>query len=756
MKFRTPLIAGLASVLICTLLTGTAFARRRGDLPSSQNGPGTDTDCLDSGSTPYLAWLDGHSTSCVLPGDTTKSPITYPDLSASFSIGGNSIKITPIVWANGGFAGSVKTILQVKVVRPSGSKTTVTVNSLVLNQILTNPDFVACSMPSSANDDISTANGATMGACMTYRLMTSPVLTNANPTYNNGHLLIAEPDPVVPSDNTMTRWDFVGFTQDQTFFLVVDGVLNNSKLNAVFTQFQFDFTGFYNPLDLSASQVSISATVNGKSTTLGALAVPTSSAAPNDLTSTAIPVTAGGFTDYHDTANANPQPGNAATNQNDPVPPCFDGDTTSTDHTQVNHSVWYRIDPQHNGSAYVSTDGSRYDTRIYVFTVSAGSPVLVACNDDSTVVHNVQSDTTSFGISTGLVYWIEASEGPRPLGTMLDTNGDPEFDSGSNYINALVPGSPHPVLNFAVISQGLTPTPASVSFSNQTVNTTSSSRTITLLASGNDLNSISPSISGNFAISGGTCTSTLSYNTTCTITVTFKPTALGTQTGTLTVSSSGAIGPLKVPLSGTGVAVFTALPISMSFGNVYVGKNTTLSGAILNNSASSVSLSAPAIAPASTDFTLGTTTCGSSLPSHASCTFQVEFTPTSQRNENATLTYTSGANTASVSLRGSGLSALAVSSSTISFGSVTKNTSKMQTVFVTNNTAAVITLGKSIGPTGTAFSFYGGTCTTSLAAHAACTLGLVFKPTATGPQSANLVLSGGGYAAYATLSGTGQ
>ena len=460
-----------------------------------------------------------------------------------------------------------------------------------------------------------------------------------------------------------------------------------------------------------------------------------------------------------DTAATNPKQGNAATNQNDPVPTCFDGNATTTDSTAIYHSVWYTITPQASGNVTVSTDGSRYDTRAYVFTGTPASPNPVACNDDSTTVSTTgaaQSDIGAFAVTSGagLTYWIMASEAPKPVGTLLDANGDPVISSG-NLVNDIIPSSPHPVLNLAVTGSGLTPSPTSLAFGAQVVNTTSTSKTLTLKATNASLSSIAPSITGDYALAGGTCVSTLSQNSTCTILVTFTPTVLGSRAGTLTVPSSGILGPLKVSLTGTGATVLSTSPISLSFGTVYVGKNATLSGKLTNNSASSLPITA-AIAPAGTDFSLGTTTCGASLASHTSCSFQVVFTPTSQRNETASLTYTSGVNKATVSLRGTAMYALALSSKTIAFGTITVNTSLLQTVTLTNNTASSITLSNGISPTGTAFSISGGTCGTTLAAHTACTIGVLFAPKTTGLQSATLNVSGGGYANSATLTGTGQ
>ena len=223
MMFRIRSVWTLA-VLACTILSTNSFASRRGDLPSSQNGPGPITDCPDPSATPYLAALDGHTTAC----STSGGPYTYPNLVATFAGNGYTVVITPVLWMNGGFSGSAKTILQVQVQRPAGSTTTVTLNSLALQSLLTNPNYLACDMPSASNDDTTsgTANGNVFGYCMKYRMMTIPPLATTASTYSGFDLSIQEPDPIEFADNTTTRWDFIGFTQDQTFELVADGFPN--------------------------------------------------------------------------------------------------------------------------------------------------------------------------------------------------------------------------------------------------------------------------------------------------------------------------------------------------------------------------------------------------------------------------------------------------------------------------------------------------------------------------------------------------
>ncbi len=68
-----------------------------------------------------------------------------------------------------------------------------------------------------------------------------------------------------------------------------------------------------------------------------------------------------------------------------------------------------------------------------------------------------------------------------------------------------------------------------------------------------DVNQLVFTISGDFAANSTCGPSTLTAKSSCSITVTFAPTVLGTRTGTLTITSSDPSSPLLIPLSGNGV-----------------------------------------------------------------------------------------------------------------------------------------------------------------------------------------------------------
>ncbi len=101
--------------------------------------------------------------------------------------------------------------------------------------------------------------------------------------------------------------------------------------------------------------------------------------------------------------------------------------------------------------------------------------------------------------------------------------------------------------------------PSSLTFPDQIVGTTSASQDLTLTNNGGaPLVTASITVSGDFQrVSAGTgdcgTAPTLAPNSSCTIRVTFAPTAVGTRNGTVTVNDNAANTPQTASLSGNGV-----------------------------------------------------------------------------------------------------------------------------------------------------------------------------------------------------------
>jgi hypothetical protein len=204
--------------------------------------------------------------------------------------------------------------------------------------------------------------------------------------------------------------------------------------------------------------------------------------------------------------------------------------------------------------------------------------------------------------------------------------------------------------------------PASLTFGSQTTGTTSAAQTVTLSNTGSAaLTVASVSIAGDFSQTNN-CGSSVAVGDSCTISVTFTPTAAGARTGTLTVTdnSNGATGSTQtVSLTGTGTTpapLAGTSPASLTFASTMVNSSTSSQAVTLSNTGTAA-LSVAGIT-ASANFAQ-TNNCGSSVAAAGSCTINVTFAPTKGGSLTGTLTITDNSNnttgsTQTVSLSGTG------------------------------------------------------------------------------------------------------
>jgi hypothetical protein len=306
--------------------------------------------------------------------------------------------------------------------------------------------------------------------------------------------------------------------------------------------------------------------------------------------------------------------------------------------------------------------------------------------------------------------------------------------------------------------------PTSISFSATAVGQVSAAHPVLLTNTGDlALTSIGAAVSGSFQIESNNCGTQLAAHAACTVEVAFAPTQLGGAAGVLSVSD--ALRTQTVPLSGTGVAppTLSVSPASLSFSSQIVGvASAPLLLTIANTgavAAANVGFQISGMDAGS--FTIGTTTCAASLASGGSCTVQLIFTPGVAGGSEATLTVsssTSGVKPVTVLLEGAGkvISGLNIGPAQLTFAAtVVGSSSAAQTVTISNTSgtaASPLTLAVTAG-----FALTQNNCTTTLAAGASCTAGLVFAPTVLGAVTGALNVSSPtiSNAAEVLLSGTG-
>jgi trimeric autotransporter adhesin len=136
--------------------------------------------------------------------------------------------------------------------------------------------------------------------------------------------------------------------------------------------------------------------------------------------------------------------------------------------------------------------------------------------------------------------------------------------------------------------------------------------------------------SADFSITGGTCTATLAAEKACSIIVTFRPGALGTESATLTVADSpDPLSPYTVALSTGPTIPARVTPVSIAYGTLTSKTPTrTRNVTVTNLSKFPLSVGESFSGANPTDFAVTGGTCGSTAPANSSCTITVTFAPT--------------------------------------------------------------------------------------------------------------------------------
>jgi hypothetical protein len=231
--------------------------------------------------------------------------------------------------------------------------------------------------------------------------------------------------------------------------------------------------------------------------------------------------------------------------------------------------------------------------------------------------------------------------------------------------------------------------PTSASFGSVPVGSTNS-QTFTVTNHGSTTVSVlSKSISGTgLSISGLASGLQIGSGQSSTFNVAFKPAQTGAITGSASVdfSASGKTIALTVPVSGDGVAATSALeasPSALSFGDVTVGKSSSLALKVTNAGNSSVTITRSAV-----------TGSGFSVSGLSALTLQpgqsdsvpVVFAPASTGNVSGNISIATNSATASVALSGSGI--VASSTHTVSLSWLASTSTGMAGYYVERGTVS--------------------------------------------------------------------
>ncbi len=291
-------------------------------------------------------------------------------------------------------------------------------------------------------------------------------------------------------------------------------------------------------------------------------------------------------------------------------------------------------------SLYALTDSGSSATERWAFTTAGELISSPAIGSDGTIyIGSADEHLYAVGVA-----------GPTPTPTASPTRTrTPTITATRTWTQPTATPTPNGSAGPATLSFG-PEVAGQISATIETVTVTSKSAT-PLVISSVGVTSTDGSATAEFAVTGGSCVSTSPYTVgpspdICTITVSFKPSAISAtngRTGRLTITDDAPAGSQTINMQGTGTADVTTSPAGVTINNQDFGNTVTRYVTITNKQSSSVTLT-PSITQSATGFALagGGTCVGSppAVPANGNCTIAVAYSPSALTppGESGTLT----------------------------------------------------------------------------------------------------------------------
>jgi len=403
-----------------------------------------------------------------------------------------------------------------------------------------------------------------------------------------------------------------------------------------------------------------------------------------------------------------------------------------------------------SGAATVTATPTNLSFPSTVVDQTSPTQMITVKNTGSTATTIAITASTNFGqtnscpvapatLASGATCTITATFAPTAAGNLTGNIAVTDSASNSPQLVALSgTATPAPTT--------VTTSPTSLTFGTVTVGMNSTSQFFTVQNTGTASTAIAIAASANYSQINN-CGTLLQIGTSCTVTVTFTPTANGSLPGTISITDSATNSPQMVTLSGVGAGTtttVTATPATETFASQAVG--TTSAGktvTVKNTGKVSTSLSIGTTG----DFAAvgsGTTPCSGTLAAGASCTISVTFSPTTTGTLMGTVTVVDSAlnSPQTVNLTGTGVADVVTVTATPAsetFAAQTVNTTSAGKVVTVKNTGNISTPVTISNPTGDFAQT--NNCPTTLSAGASCSVTVTFTPKATGTLTGSFTVT---------------
>ena len=261
-------------------------------------------------------------------------------------------------------------------------------------------------------------------------------------------------------------------------------------------------------------------------------------------------------------------------------------------------------------------------------------------------------------------------------------------------------------------------------------------------ASVSSVTSSDPEYTLSGAGSCGAIPITIAPKGSCTLGIGFAPNGVGAHGATLSLYDNATTSPQHVTLSGTGIAGLTTSKTSLTYGSVRFGLTSAASFSVTNHQTQSINLGESFGGANASDFSITGGTCGTTLAAAKACTITVTFKPGVLGTESATLSVVASPDPLSpynIALSAAATIPDTVTPPTLSYGTVSRTSSKTLKATVTNHSAYPLSIDSAIsGANAPDFNVTANTCGASINGNSSCTISVTFKPTTTSSEGATL------------------
>jgi hypothetical protein len=242
----------------------------------------------------------------------------------------------------------------------------------------------------------------------------------------------------------------------------------------------------------------------------------------------------------------------------------------------------------------------------------------------------------------------------------------------------------------------------------------------------------------DFIVSSSNCGGSIPAGQKCQVNMAFKPSIIGEETATLTLTDTYPGSPQLVTLTGTGSALSLSATSLTFIGNISDGKNSLMKLTVKNISTSAVNFTSIAVVGNYSQ----TNTCGTSLAAGASCAVTVTFSPIGSESGfeygNLILTDSDPASPQTVWLKGTATQ-VSMAPNGLSFPATAVGTTSAPLKMNFQNLGnATVNLGTMTvtGP----FTISSTTCSTTVGPLGKCSISVTFSPTQTGTAAGNVTI----------------